>query len=139
MSKPFFQSAFFYALLAGSLFLVDLVWDRLEGGPANLNLPHFILASLVVVVSFIILNRAMQERKSAEVTLRQARDELSERVRERTIELEHADKSLQAEVAERQQAEQERQRSLEQVDLARQRAKPGRRVAFSKQHAAHAY
>ena len=43
-------------------------------------------------------------------------------MRERTIELEHANESLQAEVAERQQAEQERQRSLEQVDLARQRA-----------------
>ena len=102
--------------------MVDLVVDRMIGGTAALNIPHLILAAIVVIASFIVLNRAMQERRTAELTLSQARDELAQRVRERTIELEHANETLQAEMAERQQAEQARQRSLEQVELARQRA-----------------
>ena len=122
MSKSVFRSALFYALLAGGVFLVDLAIDRLVGGTAVLNIPHVVLAFIVVVTSFIVLTRAMQERKSAEAALRQARDEMAERVRERTIELEHANETLQAEIAERRQAVQERQRSLEQVELGRQRA-----------------
>jgi PAS domain S-box-containing protein len=122
MKKPVFRTALFYALLAGGLFLVDLVIDRWIGGTAVLNLPHIILAVIVVVASFFVLNRAMQERRSAESVLRQARDELAKRVRERTAELEHANETLQAEITERQQAVQERQRSLEQVEQGRRRA-----------------
>jgi PAS domain S-box-containing protein len=122
MNKSVFRSPLFYALLAGSVFLVDLVIDRLIGGPAVLNVPHLILASIVVIFSFIVLNRAMQERTIAEAAQKQAREELAQRVQERTVELEHANQTLQAEIAERVQAEQERQLSLEQVELARQRA-----------------
>ena len=122
MSKSVFLNALFYALLAGSVFIVDLVIDRLIGGTSALNIPHFILAFVVVVTSFIILARALEARKSAELVLRQARDELAERVRERTVELEQANQTLQAEIVEHQLAEQARQRSLEQVELARQRA-----------------
>ena len=122
MNKSVLRSALFYAILTGSFFMVDLLIDRLVGGNAGLNLPHLILASVVVITSFIILNRAMQERRSAEAAMRQAHDELAQRVRERTVELEHANETLQAEIAERIQAEKARQRSLEQVELARQRA-----------------
>ncbi len=122
MNKSVLRSALFYAILAGSFFMVDLLIDRLVGGTAGLNLPHLILASVVVITSFIILNRAMQERRSAEAAMRQAHDELAQRVRERTVELEHANEALQAEITERIQAEKARQRSLEQVELARQRA-----------------
>jgi PAS domain S-box-containing protein len=102
--------------------MVDLVIDRMIGGTTVLNIPHLILAVIVVIASFIILSRAMQERKAAELTLSQARDEMAQRVHERTIELEHAYETLQAEMAERQLAEQARQHSLEQVELARKRA-----------------
>jgi PAS domain S-box-containing protein len=122
MNKSIFRSAIFYALLAGSIFIVDLVIDRLVGGTAVLNIPHLILASIVVITSFVVLNRAMQERRTAEAAQKQARDELTERVHERTVELEHANETLQAEIAERRQAEQARQYSLEQADLARRRA-----------------
>jgi PAS domain S-box-containing protein len=122
MKKSIFGSAIFYALLAGSVFMVDLFVDRMIGGTAALNIPHLILAVIVVIASFIVLKRAMQERKAAELTLSQARDELAQRVRERTNELERAYETLQAEMAERQLAEQARQHSLEQVELARQRA-----------------
>ena len=122
MNKPIFRNAIFYALLAGSVFLVDLFIDRLVGGTAALNLPHLILASIVVITSFIVLNRAMQERKTAESALRLAHDELTQRVRERTVELEQTNETLLAEITDRKQAVQARQLLFEQVELARQRA-----------------
>jgi PAS domain S-box-containing protein len=122
MKIPIFRKAVFYALLAGGLFLVDLGIDRLIGGTLILNVPHIILAVITVVASFIVLNRAMLERRSAESTLRLARDEMAERVRERTLELEQVNANLQAEIAERQQAVLERQRSLELVEQGRRRA-----------------
>jgi PAS domain-containing protein len=54
--------------------------------------------------------------------LRQARDELETRVQARTVELAHANATLQAEIAERKQAEQAREQSLAQIEVARQRA-----------------
>ncbi len=122
MSKSIFRSVLMYALLAGSIFMVDLVIDRLVGGTEALNLPHIILVSIVAITSSIVMNRSMRERRTAEAALRQARDELAQRVHERTVELEHANETLHVEITERVQAEKARQRSLEQVELARQGA-----------------
>lgn len=52
-------------------------------------------------------------RRQLEATLRQAHDVVEERVRQRTAELEAANLKLQAQIAERQQAETERQASEE--------------------------
>ena len=122
MNKPFFRSALFYALLSGCFILFDLTIDRLFGAAPKINLPHLLLAVVVVLVSFILLSRAMETHRRSEAVLRQARDELDNRVRERTTELERINEVLQNEIKERQLAEQERERSLVQVEYARQRA-----------------
>jgi two-component system, LuxR family, sensor kinase FixL len=56
------------------------------------------------------LEREITERKHAEDQLRQARDELEERVRVRTADLVRVNEALRAEVAERKQAEEALQR-----------------------------
>ena len=50
--------------------------------------------------------RDISERRRAQEVLQQARDELEQRVRERTAQLEHSNQALLAEIAERRQAEQ---------------------------------
>ena len=66
------------------------------------------------------LNRHIARRAEAEQSLRQARDELARRVRERTAELEAANKKLKQEMSERQRAEQSaRQRQEELAHVAR--------------------
>ena len=122
MNKPFLRTALFYALLSGGFILLDLTIDRLFGAPSKINLPHLILVVVAVLASFILLSRAMETRRQAEAVLRQARDELDTRVRTRTAELERANQTLQNEIKERQLAEQERARSLVQVEYARQHA-----------------
>lgn len=58
----------------------------------------------------------VKKRKDAETSLRQARDELESKVRERTTELRYANEQLQAEMAERIRAEETVQQT--QADLA---------------------
>jgi PAS domain-containing protein len=113
MKNPVFRIALLYAVLAGGFILLDLTLDRLIGGPPGLGLPHLILAAIVVLSSFVLLSRALEARNRAEATLRQARDELEIRVHERTAELARANEALQAEIAERKQAEQALQESEE--------------------------
>ena len=122
MNKPFFRTALFYALLSGVFILLDLTIDRLFGATIEMSLPHLILAVVAVLVSFTLLSRAMETRRRAEAGLRQARDELDTRVRARTAELERTNEALQNEIKERQLAEQDRERSLVQVEYARQHA-----------------
>jgi PAS domain S-box-containing protein len=110
MNKSILRTSLFYAVLAGGFFLLDLAIDRLIGGSASFNLPHIIFAVLAVLTSFILLSNAMEKRRLAEAVLRQARDELESRVRQRTAELERANAALQTEIAERKLAEEERQR-----------------------------
>jgi PAS domain S-box-containing protein len=87
MTKPFIRTALFYGILAGGFFLVDLILDRLSGCTAGPDWLHFVMVVLIGVLSFFILNRAIDTRRRAEAVLRQARDDLEIRVRERTNEL----------------------------------------------------
>ena len=54
------------------------------------------------------LNAEIAERRKAEKALQKARDELEERVRERTVELTRANKSLEEEMVERKRTEEEK-------------------------------
>ena len=106
MNKPTVRSALLYAVLVGGVFLLDLGMDRLFRTEPESHLPHILLAALVVLASFILLSRAMETRRRAEAVLRQARDELAVRVRERTAELQQTNEALQAEIVERHRVEQ---------------------------------
>jgi PAS domain S-box-containing protein len=68
------------------------------------------------------------ELKEAEEALRRARDELEERVRQRTAELAGANRKLREEIAERERAEQERARLLEREQAARYEAEAANRA-----------
>jgi PAS domain S-box-containing protein len=65
------------------------------------------------------LVRDVSERKRAEAALKKAHDELEERVRERTAELERSNQELQAEVARRVQVEEALRRSLDEAARSR--------------------
>jgi signal transduction histidine kinase len=74
------------------------------------------------------LEHQIVEREHTERALRQARDELEERVRERTAGLAAANQALRAEIVERQRAEQERARMLVREQRARAEAEAAVRV-----------
>ncbi len=94
MNKSLLRNVWLPALLAGGFILLDLVLDRHLGGYGRLGWPHFILAAAVLLISFILLNRATGARRRAEAVLRQARDELEDKVRARTAELTQANEAL---------------------------------------------
>jgi C4-dicarboxylate-specific signal transduction histidine kinase len=58
--------------------------------------------------------RDITDRKQAKEALQQARDELEQRVLERTAELRHTNTALTAEIAERKQAEEQVRLSLQE-------------------------
>jgi two-component system CheB/CheR fusion protein len=76
---------------------------------------------------FVKIARDMSEQRRAEEALRRAHEGLETRVRERTIELAQANESLQAEIIERRQVEEERVRLLRQLVSAQEDER--RRVA----------
>jgi PAS domain S-box-containing protein len=106
MKKDMLRNVSLPALLAGGFILLDLALDRYLGGPDRFGWPHAFLAVSVMLVSYTLMSRAVGARRRAEAVLRQARDEMESRVRERTAELEQANEALQTEVAERKRVEQ---------------------------------
>lgn len=107
MNKATFRAALFLSLLTGGFVLLDLFVDRhFFGLDRQFGWSHFILIASVLLISYVMLSRAMESHTRAEAVLRQARDEMEARVRERTAELEQANAALRTEVAERQRVEQ---------------------------------
>ncbi len=104
MSKITLRTAIYYGLLAVGFVLMDLVMDTLLFNSPSI-FPHVIFTGFVIVTSFIFMNRALSERVHAEEVLLQARDEMENRVQERTLELERANQALQVEIEEHQKAE----------------------------------
>jgi signal transduction histidine kinase len=74
------------------------------------------------------LKHQIEERQRTEVALRQARDDLEARVRERTAHLATANQALHAEIAERKRVEQERARLLVREQQARVEAEAAVRL-----------
>lgn len=81
-------------LLAAGFITADMILDRALGERGWLGWPHFALAASVLLASFFLLIRAVRARGRAEAVLRQARDELEERVQQRTAELVQANAAL---------------------------------------------
>ena len=79
--------------MAGGFILLDLILDRYRGGFAA-GWMHLILVVSALLISYILMSRAMNARKRAEAVLRQARDEMESQVHERTAELEQANQAL---------------------------------------------
>ena len=93
MNKAISRTALVPTLLAGGFILLDLILDRYLGGFAA-GWTHLILVVSVLLISYILMSRAVDARKHAEAVLRQARDEMESQVRERTAELEQANQAL---------------------------------------------
>ncbi len=100
-----------------------LGWLRLQGETAGLYGTKFGIALLVLsnIITFAVLiywnarvlNQMDRERQQAEEGLRQAHDELEDRVSERTAELSSALSALQREITERKQADESLHQSME--------------------------
>ena len=93
MNKAISRTALVPTLLAGGFILLDLILDRYRGGFAA-GWTHLILVVSALLISYILMSRAMNARKRAEAVLRQARDEMESQVHERTAELEQANQAL---------------------------------------------
>lgn len=104
MKTKTLRTGIYYGLLAFGLILLDLAIDRLLTG-STFTLPHVVFTILVILISILIMNRVLAERQRTEDVLRQARDEMENRVHLRTAELEHANQALQLEIAAHQKDE----------------------------------
>ncbi len=107
MQKALYRKAMLPLLLAAVFILLDLLLDRYFGGFGRLDWPHLLLAVSVLLVSFFLLNRAVDAASRAERVLQQSRDELEGRVAERTSQFEEVNRALQAEIDERRRIEAE--------------------------------
>lgn len=86
-------------------------------------------------LTFTAIVHDITKRKRVEEALRQTNEELELRVRERTVDLTAANEALQAEIAERERAEAERERLLVQVEQAREHAEALARTLKSERDA----
>src|SRR5919197_5695329 len=84
----------------------------------SLSLKTAYLPLVIFGLSALLISWLSDRRKRAEAALRQARDELEARVHGRTAELTRTNEQLQAEIAERTRAEEERERLLAREQAA---------------------
>ena len=121
MVKPVLRTVLFFAALSVGYILLDLVLNFLSDNTGEINVIHIGSAVIVVMISYLLLSRAVEARRRSEATLRQARDELEIRVQERTAELEQANQLLEKEITERQQAEQKRDQSEQALRISEEK------------------
>lgn len=113
MKKSFLQTILFYSVMFVGFLLIDLTMDHLIDKNSPFNLGSILFAGSVVMVSFILLERARKTHERTEDVLRESRDQLEERVVERTRELQIVNRSLEEEATERQRVEAELRESEE--------------------------
>ncbi len=94
MKKPPRGTAILPAVLVVIFIVLDLLLDRFFGGSGRLDWGHLILAVLILLISYLLMNRSVDVARRAEAVLQQSRDELEARVAERTAALEQANEAL---------------------------------------------
>jgi PAS domain S-box-containing protein len=122
MMKPVNRSIWLYTAFIAGYLLVDQVIDYFVNGSPEFRLLNVIFSILILFVSFLLIHRALRSHSRAESVLRQARDESEMRVLERAVELQATNTRLEAEIADRRQAEQDRESSLRQAEELRHTA-----------------
>ncbi len=122
LQKKTLQRAAGFALVAGVLFIVDLVIDNASGTHTLLEWHHFVLYLIFTLFCFFFYINAVIMNQQTEVNLRKSRDDLEVIVSDRTAELERANQNLQAEITERLQIQKEREQIYAQAEFARQQA-----------------
>jgi len=113
MKKTILRDAIFLAVFATIFVLLDLVLDQVLVGYNRLTWLHITLGAVVLLASYLLVSRAYAANRRAEAVMTRARDELEERVRVRTAELERANEALRLEIAERKRIAEELQTSEE--------------------------
>lgn len=101
---------------------LDVYIDQATGHSWPDSVMHVLFGLIIIVSAHAIMRRAMQSHKNANDLLARANEDLEERVRARTAELDEVNQSLRNEIAERKQAETEREQLISQIEGARQRA-----------------
>ena len=106
MGKLILRRALFPVALIVGFVLLHLLLDRLLPAQGGSDWGHVIAAAAVLLLSYILLQRALDTSRRTENALRLAQDELEQRVHERTLALQGANAALQTEIAERHRFEQ---------------------------------
>lgn len=101
-----------------SVFASETLLQTLQGEPIH------VLLSISVAPGFeeswgrvIVLMQDITERKRSEILLKQAHDELEQRVKDRTLDLQNSNKSLQSEIEERQRVASKLMDSLHEKEI----------------------
>jgi len=106
MRKSIARTALWNALLLGAwIFFFDLLIDLLVINLADFAWLHLLLVLSSVLVLFVSLRRDLLARERAEIALQRSHEQLEQRVRDRTTELNLTVEKLYAEIAERARAE----------------------------------
>ena len=96
----------------------DTLIDRIFGPMPGIGTAQVVFAVVIICVSFFLLRRATLNRHKAEEILNQSRSELEVKIQTRTLELEASNHALRQEIAERKQAQQERENSFQELNRA---------------------
>ena len=94
MKRPTVSDALIPLILGAGFLALDLIADRLGGRLPEIDLPHIILAGLILLISSAMMRRLLEVHRRSEGALSQARDDLEIRVRERTATLEQSEAAL---------------------------------------------
>lgn len=94
MKSAILRNTVLPVVLAGSFILLDLFLDRHFDAEEQFDWAHLILASAILLLSYYLMNRAVNTARRVEAAQRAALDTLESRVTERTAELQQANEAL---------------------------------------------